>query len=49
MANEQERALMVIAVVVRECRNPMERGASGGDSPRRRDLNGRVVLFGNAV
>lgn len=33
----------------REIRDPMERGARGGDSPRRMTSKGRVVLFGNAV
>jgi len=48
VANEQEGALMVMAVVESVAIDPMERGASGGDSPQAQ-LNGRVVLLGNAV
>jgi len=37
------------AKLCRVARDPMERGARGGDSPRGRGFHGRVVLFGNAV
>lgn len=47
MANEQERALMVMTVVEAQ-ENPMERGARGGDSPHECRA-GRVVLLGSAV